>query len=100
MMDPQTLSPSKEPRRQWTKGKDLTAQQQQDVVARLLWDELNGNHETPKFCNGVLTVVATEFHVTHFTIRQVWACALQNYKDPTINQFCSKPRKKGNCGCQ
>ena len=92
-MDPPAPDPPQEPPPRWTKGKELTAQQRRDVVARLLW-ELKDNGPNAKFPKGVLTAVAEEFHVTHFTIRRVWARALQNFNDPTINQFRSSPLTK------
>ncbi len=96
-MDPAAPEPPQEPPRRWMKGKELTAQQRRDVVARLLW-ELKDNGENTKFPRGVLTAVAGDFHVSHNTIRRIWARALQNFRDPTINQFRASPLKKNNCG--
>jgi hypothetical protein len=89
-MDPPAPNPTQESPPPWTKGKESTAQQQRYVVARLLW-ELKDNGPNAKFHKGVLTAVAVEFHVTHFTIRRVWAFALQNVNYPMIKQFHSSP---------
>ena len=96
-MDPAAPDPPQQPPRRKTKGKELSAQQRQDVVNRLLL-ELKGNRENTKFSKGVLAAVAADFGVANVTIRRIWARALSNFKDPTINRFCSEPLRKNNCG--
>ena len=97
MIDPEPPDPQEQPTCQWTKGKELNGQQRQDAVARLLW-ECKDTNKKAKFPKGVLTAVAQEFHVTHDTIRRVWARALLNFNDPAINQFRASPLTRNNRG--
>ena len=96
-MEPPDPDPHQAPLPEKKTKKELTAKQRRDVVARLLWEQ-KGDNVTSKFRKGVLTAKAADFHVTHFTIRRVWARALDNFLNPSINQFHSEPLKIGNCG--
>ena len=92
-MEPPDPDPHQAPLPEKKTKKELTAKQRRDVVARLLWEQ-KGDNVTSKFRKGVLTAVAADFHVTHFTTRRVSARALENFLDPSINQ----PLMMGNCG--
>jgi len=67
--------------------KERTSEQRQNIVTRLLW-ELKDGYWNGKFGRGVLTAIADEFHVSHFTIRRVWKRAFHNFEDPTIRSAC------------
>jgi hypothetical protein len=97
-MDPQPPAPQPRLPPDNVRQKDLTAEQRRNIVTRLLW-ELKDGHWNRKFAHGVLTALAEEFHVSHFTIRRVWKRAIQNFEGPTIRQLlCSLPRKPKNSG--
>ena len=96
-MDPDQVNPQPEFVRVRIKGKDLTVRQRRDVVSRLLW-ELKDHGPTMKFPKGVVTAVASEFRVSHDTIRRVWKRAVENFNDPDVKQFCASPQKINNCG--
>ena len=94
-MNPDAPDPQ-EPSCRSRKKRELTAQQRQDVVDRLL-PELQGNSDKQKFPKGVLSAVAAEFKVCPTTIRRIWRRALSNFKDPAVNRYCSDPLKN-KCG--
>ena len=66
-MDPVEVDPPQDVFHVWSKGKDLTVSQRRDVISHLLW-ELKDKGPTMKFPKGVLTAVALEFCVSHFTM--------------------------------
>ena len=76
--------------------KELTREQRQQIVSRLLW-ELNEKGNDGKFARGTIPAVAAEFHVCPKTIRRIWARAVQNFEDPDVRQFSASPEKK-KCG--
>ena len=96
-MDPDQVNPQPEFVRVRIKGKDLTVRQRRDVVSRLLW-ELKDHGPTMKFPKGVVTAVASEFRVSHDTIRGIWKRAVENFNDPDVKQFRASPQKINNCG--
>ena len=53
---------------------------------------------TMKFPRGVVTVMASEFRVSHDIIRRIWKRAVENFNDPGVKQFCASPQKINNCG--
>ena len=91
-MDPDQVNPQPEFVGVRSKGKDLTVRQRRDVLSRLLW-EVKDHGPTMKFPRGVLTTVASEFRVSHNTIRRVWKCAVENLNDLDVKQFCASPQK-------
>ena len=96
-MDDQPPNPQQRLPPEHIQRKELTAEQRRNIVTRLLW-ELKDGHRNGKFGRGVLTAVADEFHVSHFTIRRVWKRAVQNFEDPTIRQLRASPRKSKTSG--
>ena len=42
--------------------------------------------------------MASEFCVSHDTIRGIWKRAVENFNDPDVKQFCASPQKINNCG--
>ena len=96
-MDDQPPDPQQQLPPEHIRRKELTSEQRRNIVTRLLW-ELKDGHRNGKFGRGVLTAIADEFHVTHFTIRRVWKRAIQNFEDPTIRQLRASPRKSKTCG--
>ena len=51
-----------------------------------------------QFSKGILTAVASEFRVSHDTIRRAWKRAVENFNDPDVKQFRASPQKINNCG--
>ena len=91
-MDPDQVNPQPEFVAVRIRRKDLTGRQRQDAVARLLW-ELKDHGPTMRFPKGVVTAVASEFCVSHDTIRRIWKRAVENFNDPDIKQFRASPQK-------
>jgi hypothetical protein len=76
--------------------KELTRDERAQIVSRLLFDWKTHGVDG-KFARGTITAIAIEFHVCSKTIRRVWKRAVQNFRDPDIQQFCASPQKR-NCG--
>ena len=95
-MDPPDPDPSLTPVPQKKAKRELTGEERQQIVSRLLFEMQNSSVDG-KFLRDTLTVVAGEFHVTLRTMSRVWAHAQENFQNPDILQFRSSPRKK-KCG--
>ena len=51
-----------------------------------------------KFARGTITAVALEFDVCTKTIRNIWARAMANFKNPDIRRLSASPQKLGRSG--
>ena len=91
-MDPDQVNPQPEFVGVRIKGKDWIGRQRQDAISFLLW-EVKDHGPTMKFQKGVLTTVASEFCVSHNTIRRIWKRAVESFNDPDVKQFRASPQK-------
>ena len=83
MMDPPDPDPPLTPVPQKKTKRELTGEERQQIVSRLLFEMQNLSVDG-KFLRGTLTVVAGKFHVTRRTISRVWARAQENFQNPDI----------------
>jgi hypothetical protein len=97
-MDPPDPEPSLSPVQQKKTKRELTGEERQQIVLRLLFEMQHSGIDGSKFLRGTLTVVAGDFHVTRRTIRRIWARAQEIFENPDIRQFCAIRRKKKKCG--
>jgi hypothetical protein len=95
-MDPPEPQPQPRPVQQERRKKELTGDQCNQIVSRLLF-ELQKHGNDGNFARGTLTAVAQDFHVCQKTIRRIWKRAVANFHDPDIRQYRASPQKR-NCG--
>ncbi len=77
-------------------NKELTADQQKQIVSQLLLLVKVGDPEH-KLMRGALKEVANTLSVHPQTVKRIWERARQSFADPTITAFRASPLKK-NCG--
>ena len=96
-MDPPDAEPQPRPVQDPRRKKKLTKKERNQIVTKLLW-ELQNHGRDGKFAHGTITAVALEFNLCTRTIRNVWARAMGNFKNPDINQLSASPQQLGRSG--